>query len=562
MITPKEIHFNTDARAKLKAGIDLLANAVKVTLGPKGRNVILQKPWGGPEVTKDGVTVARHIFPADPTEAMGADIVRAASSATSDSAGDGTTTAAVLAQAIIEEGLANLTSGANPVDLKAGIDFAVAAGVEALKAITRPADTREVIKQIATISANGDSSIGELVADCNEKIGKEGVITIENSKSVETTKEFLEGMRFDRGYISPFFATDPKTMKAELISPVVIIALEKITNQDSLLPIIQLALKEGMRKTGVTPSIMLFASDVDRSALAALVQNKMGGMLKICAAKIAGFGDREKASAEDLAAITGAKIIDPASGFSIATADATYFGYAASVTVSPGETIVASLDNDDIKASIEKQKEIVKVKIGDALNDYEKEQLQMRLAKLSSGVASIKVGGQTEIEQQEKKARVDDAVHAARAASEEGIVAGGGVALLRIINAIRGDSTIELPANYNNRDFQTGIDIVTKSLERPLWQICQNAGLKPDSIVEHVKAMDISGCDKPECGFTAATGIYQNLFDAGVIDPVKVVRCALQNAASVAGQFLTVEATVVDIQKASQFAPPPLPEGY
>jgi chaperonin GroEL len=522
----KIILYDAEARTALKNGVDKLANAVKVTLGPKGRNVVIDKKFGPPTVTKDGVTVAKEIELEDPIENLGAQMVREVASKTSDVAGDGTTTATVLAQAIVREGLKNVTAGANPMDLKRGIDMAVAAIVQELRRISREVQGRgrKEIEQVATISANNDASIGKLVADAIEKVGKDGVVTVEEAKGIETTLEVVEGMQFDRGYLSPYFVTDPETMEAVLENPYILIHDKKISAVKDLLPILEKVAQSGR-------SLLIIAEDVEGEALATLVVNKLRGTLRVCAVKAPGFGDRRKAMLEDIAILTGGTVISEEKGFKLENATLAYLGTAKKVVVDKDTTTIVEGAGkpEDIKRRINE----IKVQIEKTTSDYDREKLQERLAKLSGGVAVIKIGAATEVEMKEKKARVEDALHATRAAIEEGIVPGGGVAYLRALPVL---DTLK----PENEDQRTGINIIRRALEEPIRQIVANAGLDPSVIVARVKE------GKDGFGFNAATEQFEDLFESGVIDPTKVARVALENAASVAGLLITTEATVVE----------------
>ncbi|GJQ19878.1 MAG: 60 kDa chaperonin [Bacteroidia bacterium] len=521
----KLIEYNVDARAALKRGVDQLADAVKVTLGPKGRNVVIDKKFGAPTVTKDGVTVAKEIELSDPIENMGAQMVREVASKTSDVAGDGTTTATILAQAIVREGLKNVTAGANPMDLKRGVDIAVKKVVEGLKEMSKTVgDDKEKIAQVGTISANNDPSIGELIANAMEKVGKDGVITVEEAKGTETTLEVVEGMQFDRGYLSPYFVTDAESMEAVLEDPYILIHDKKISAMKDLLPILEKVAQSGR-------STLIIAEEVEGEALATLVVNKLRGTLRVCAVKAPGFGDRRKAMLEDIAILTGGTVISEEKGFKLENAQLSYLGTAKRVTIDKDNTTI--VEGAGKKDEIKKRINEIKQQIEKTTSDYDKEKLQERLAKLSGGVAVIKIGASTEVEMKEKKARVEDALHATRAAVEEGIVAGGGVAYLRASKKLD-DLKVENP------DQKTGIDIVRRALEEPIRQIVANAGLEGSVVVNKVKE------GKDDFGFNAQTEQYENLIKAGVIDPTKVSRIALENAASVAGLLLTSEATIVE----------------
>ena len=535
----KLIVYNTDARAGLKSGVDKLANAVKVTLGPKGRNVILEKKFGAPTVTKDGVSVAKEIELDDPIENMGAQMVREVASKTSDVAGDGTTTATVLAQAIYREGLKNVTAGANPMDLKRGIDLAVTKIVEYLKSVSKEVEGRNEIAQVGSISANNDKSIGDLIADAMEKVGKDGVITVEESKSAETVLEVVEGMQFDRGYISPYFVTDTESMETVLENPFILIHDKKISAMKDLLPVLEKVAQQGK-------SLLIIAEDLEGEALATLVVNKIRGTLKVAAVKAPGFGDRRKAMLEDIAVLTNGTVISEERGFKLDNATLDYLGTAKKVVIDKDNTTIVegAGSTDDIKKRINE----IKAQIDKSTSDYDKEKLQERLAKLSGGVAVLKIGASTEVEMKEKKARVEDALYATRAAVEEGIVAGGGVALVRASNVL---DNIE----GENPDQTTGIKIVQKALEEPLKQIVENAGIEGSVVLWKVKE------GKDDFGFNAATEKYENLIKAGVIDPTKVTRTALENAASVSSLLITTEAVVYEKKEKEQHGPAMPPGG-
>ncbi|MCS6807187.1 MAG: chaperonin GroEL [Bacteroidota bacterium] len=520
----KEVSFDVSARAALKRGVDQLADAVKVTLGPKGRNVVIDKKFGAPTVTKDGVTVAKEIELTDPLENLGAQMVKEVASKTSDQAGDGTTTATVLAQAIVREGLKNVAAGANPMDLKRGIDMAVAAVTEGLKKISRPVGGRTEIAQVGTISANSDSEIGNLIAEAMEKVGKDGVITVEEAKGTETTLDVVEGMQFDRGYLSPYFVTDPELMEAVLDNPYILIHDKKISSMKDLLPILEKVAQSGR-------PLLIIAEDVEGEALATLVVNKLRGTLRIAAVKAPGFGDRRKAMLEDIAILTGGQVISEEKGFKLENAKLQYLGQAKRVTIDKDNTTIVEGvgSSDDIKRRINE----IKAQIEKTTSDYDREKLQERLAKLSGGVAVIKIGAATEVEMKEKKARVEDALHATRAAVEEGIVPGGGTAYIRAASQL--DSL--KPAN---EDQKTGIEIIRRAIEEPIRQIVANAGLEGSVVVNKIKE------GKDAFGFNAATEEYGDMFKMGVIDPTKVSRVALENAASVAGLLITTEAAIVE----------------
>ena len=534
----KLIEYNTEARSGLKAGVDKLADAVKVTLGPKGRNVILEKKFGAPTVTKDGVTVAKEIELENNIENMGAQMVREVASKTSDVAGDGTTTATVLAQAIYREGLKNVTAGANPMDLKRGIDIAVTKVIAYLKSISKDVEGRNEIAQVGAISANNDKSIGDLIADAMEKVGKDGVITVEEAKGTDTSLEVVEGMQFDRGYLSPYFVTDAESMEAVLEDPMILIHDKKISAMKDLLPILEKIAQQGR-------SLLIIAEDLEGEALATLVVNKIRGTLKVAAVKAPGFGDRRKAMLEDIATLTNGTVISEERGFKLENATVSYLGTAKKVVIDKDNTTIVegAGKTDDIKKRINE----IKAQIDKTTSDYDKEKLQERLAKLSGGVAVLKIGASTEIEMKEKKARVEDALHATRAAVEEGIVAGGGVALVRAINVLD-------KVEGENVDQTTGVKIVQKALEEPLKQIVNNAGLEGSVVLQKVKE------GKDDFGFNAQTEKYENLIKAGVIDPTKVTRTALENAASVSSLLITTEAVVYE-KKEKEPPMPPMPHG-
>lgn len=534
----KIVEFGTDARSKLKNGVDKLANAVKVTLGPKGRNVLLDKKFGAPTVTKDGVSVAKEIELEDAVENMGAQMVKEVASKTSDVAGDGTTTATVLAQAIFREGLRNVTAGANPMDLRRGIDLAVLKVIEYLKSISKEVGGKDEIAQVGSISANNDKSIGSLIAEAMEKVGKDGVITVEESKSADTTLDVVEGMQFDRGYISPYFVTNSESMEASLEDPFILIHDKKLSAMKDLLPIL-----EKVAQTG--KGLVIIAEDLEGEALATLVVNKLRGTLKVAAVKAPGFGDRRKAMLEDIAVLTAATVISEERGFKLENATVEYLGQAKRVNIDKDNTVIVegAGKTDDIKKRINE----IKAQIEKTTSDYDKEKLQERLAKLSGGVAVLKIGAATEIELKEKKARVEDALHATRAAVEEGIVPGGGVAFVRAIETLKN-------LKGENLDQNTGIKIIMKALEEPLKQIAANAGMEGAVILNKV----LEG--KDDYGFNAATEEYENLVKAGVIDPTKVARTALENAASVSALLLTTEAVVYE-KKEDEKAMPPMPGG-
>ena len=521
----KELHFNTDARAALKRGVDQLAEAVKVTLGPKGRNVVIDKKFGAPTVTKDGVTVAKEIELPDPLENMGAQMVKEVATKTSDLAGDGTTTATVLAQAIFREGLKNVTAGVNPMALKRGIDAAVAAIVDELKKMSLPTKGKKEIAQVGSISANNDKEIGDLIAEAMEKVGKDGVITVEEAKGLETTLETVEGMQFDRGYLSPYFVTDPEKMEAVLEDGLILIHDKKISSMKDLLPILEKVAQLGK-------PLLIIAEDIEGEALATLVVNKLRGTLRVSAVKAPGFGDRRKAMLEDVAVLTGGQVISEEVGFKLENAVVTDLGRAKRIVVDKETTtlIDGQGDEEKIKGRIKE----LKAAIEKTTSDYDREKLQERLAKLAGGVAVINVGAPTESEMKEKKARVEDALHATRAAVEEGIVPGGGVALIRAQKALK---TLKL----TEADEQIGVDIVRRAIEEPMRIIVQNAGGEGSIVVEKIRQSKDNNY-----GYNALTDEYEDLVAAGVIDPTKVTRTALQNAASIAGLLLTTEALIVE----------------
>lgn len=529
----KLIYFDAEGRAALKRGVDKLADAVKVTLGPKGRNVVIEKKFGAPTVTKDGVTVAKEIELEDPLENMGAQMVREVASKTSDVAGDGTTTATVLAQAIFREGLKNVTAGANPMDLKRGIDMAVAAIVEELKRISRPISGKKEIAQVGMISANNDEEIGNLIAEAMEKVGKDGVITVEEAKGTETELKVVEGMQFDRGYLSPYFVTNTETMEAELEDAYILIHDKKISAMKDLLPILEKIVQTGK-------PVLIIAEDVEGEALATLVVNKLRGTLRVVAVKAPGFGDRRKAMLEDIAILTGGTVISEEKGYKLENATIAYLGQAKRIVVDKDNTTIVEGKGkpEQIKARINE----IKSQIEKATSDYDKEKLQERLAKLSGGVAVLNIGASTEVEMKEKKARVEDALHATRAAVQEGIVPGGGVALIRAAKVL---DTLK----PENEDQKTGIEIIRRAVEEPLRLIVDNTGTMDGAVVlQKVKE------GKDDFGFNARTERYENLIQAGVVDPTKVTRTALENAASVASLLLTTEAVIVE-KKEEEKAP-------
>ena len=523
----KEIKFDIESRDALKRGVDALANAVKVTLGPKGRNVVIEKSFGAPHVTKDGVSVAKEIELEDRVENMGAQMVKEVASKTNDIAGDGTTTATVLAQAIVREGLKNVAAGANPMDLKRGIDKAVTAVVENLKSQSQAVgDSSEKIKQVASISANNDDTIGALIAEAFGKVGKEGVITVEEAKGTDTTVDVVEGMQFDRGYQSPYFVTNPEKMVAELENPYILLVEKKISSMKELLPVLEPVAQAGK-------SLLIISEEVEGEALATLVVNKLRGSLKIAAVKAPGFGDRRKAMLEDIAILTGGQVISEERGFTMENATLDMLGTAEKVTIDKDTTTIVNGGGDE--AQIKGRINQIKAQMETTTSDYDREKLQERLAKLAGGVAVLYVGAASEVEMKEKKDRVDDALHATRAAVEEGIVPGGGVALVRAISAINVEGS--------NLDETTGIKIVKRAIEEPLRQIVANAGGEGSVIV--AKVAEGSG----DFGFNAKNDEYVNMYEAGIIDPTKVVRVALENAASVAGMLLTTECVITEVKK-------------
>jgi len=530
----KDIRFGEEARAKMMKGVNKLADAVKVTLGPKGRNVVLEKSWGAPNITKDGVSVAKEIELEDKFENMGAQMVKEVASKTADIAGDGTTTATVLAQAIAREGVKAVAAGMNPMDLKRGIDKAVDAVVDALGKISKDVKNQEEIAQVGTISANGDAEIGNIIAEAMDKVGKEGVITVEEAKGLETELEVVEGMQFDRGYLSPYFVTDAERMEVELKDPYILLHEKKISNMRDLLPVLENVARAGK-------PLLIIAEDIEGEALATLVVNKMRGVLNVAAVKAPGFGDRRKAMLEDMAILTGGKVISEELGLKLENVSLDDLGTAGSVKITKNDTTI--VDGAGSKADIEARVAQIRRQIEDTTSDYDREKLQERLAKLAGGVAVIKVGAATEVAMKEKKDRVDDALHATRAAVEEGIVPGGGVALLRARSALDG-------LHGENRDQDTGISIVRRALEEPLRQIVANGGGEPSVVVNEVAAKDDASY-----GYNAATEQYGDLVKDGVIDPTKVTRSALQNAASVASLLITTEAMVAELPKKEEPAP-------
>ena len=531
----KEIQYDVEARSALKNGVAKLANAVKVTLGPKGRNVVIEKKFGAPTVTKDGVTVAKEIELDNKMEDVGAQMVKEVASKTSDVAGDGTTTATVLAQALLTEGLKNVTAGANPMSIKRGIDAAAGAVVESLKSQSKDLPDSKQIANVATISSNDDREIGDKIAEAMEKVGKDGVITVEDSKTAETYLETVEGMQFDRGYLSPYFVTNSESMDAELEDPYILIHDKKISNMKDLLPLLEKVVQTGK-------PVVIIAEDVEGEALATLVVNKLRGTFKVLAVKAPGFGDRRKAMLEDIAVLTGATVISEEAGYKLDNASIEYLGTAKRVISDKDNTTIVdgSGSSDAITARINE----IKVQI-EKTSDYDREKLQERLAKLSGGVAVINVGAATEVEMKEKKARVEDALHATRAAVEEGIIPGGGVALLRAVSAL---DKVKV-----DDDQQVGVDIVKRALEAPVRQICANAGVEASIVVQNIKDK------KADNGYDARNDEYVKMFEAGIIDPTKVARVAVQNAASIAGMILTTEAAITEIPEDDKM--PPMPPG-
>ena len=527
----KEIAYDIEARATLKKGVDKLANAVRITLGPKGRNVVIEKKFGPPTITKDGVTVAKEIDLEDQLENIGAQMLREVASKTSDIAGDGTTTATVLAQSIIAEGLKNVTAGANPMEIKKGIDLAKDSVIEFISKISKDIPDLNQIAQVATISANDDQEIGSKIAEAMDKVGKDGVITVEESKTAETYLEFVEGMQFDRGYLSPYFVTNSDSMEADLEDPYVLVHDKKISNMKDLLPLLEKVVQAGK-------PILIIAEDLEGEALATLVVNKLRGGLKVVAVKAPGFGDRRKAMLEDIAILTGATVISEEQGYKLENATLEYLGSCKKVVSDKDNTTL--VNGGGGKNAIKARVNEIKVQIEKTTSDYDKEKLQERLAKLSGGVAVLNVGAATEVEMKEKKARVDDALHATRAAVEEGIVAGGGVALLR--------ASLQLDDIKATASEKVGVDIMKRALEAPIRQICENAGLEASIIVQKV----LEG--KNDFGFDAREEKYVNMFKAGIIDPAKVARVAVENAASIAGLLLTTEVAISE-------KPEPMPSG-
>ena len=535
----KEIHFNTESRENLRKGVDILANAVKVTLGPKGRNVILDKKFGAPTVTKDGVSVAKEIELKEAVENMGAQLVKEVASKTADDAGDGTTTATVLAQAIFNTGIKNVAAGANPMDLKRGIDKAVVEVVSNLKSQSKDIKDSSEISQVATVSANNDHEIGKMIANAMDKVGKDGVITVEEAKGTETEVKTVEGMQFDRGYLSPYFVTNSDKMEAELENPYILIYDKKISAMKELLPVLELVSQSGK-------PLLIIAEDIEGEALATIVVNKIRGALKVAAVKAPGFGDRRKAMLEDIAILTGGTVISEERGYKLESATIDYLGTAEKVNIDKDNTTVVS--GAGKKADIDGRVNQIKKQIENTTSEYDKEKLQERLAKLSGGVAILYVGAATEVEMKEKKDRVDDALHATRAAVQEGIVAGGGTAFLRAIESLD-------KLDLGNEDQNTGVLIVKTALEAPIRTIVENSGGEGSVVIQKIKE------GKEDYGYNAATDSFESMFKAGIIDPTKVSRLALENAASIAGLLITTECVVVDEPEPEAPAAPPMPPG-
>jgi len=528
----KQLIFSQDARQQMLVGVNVLANAVKETLGPRGRNVLIEKSWGAPVVTKDGVTVAKEIELKDKFQNLGAQMVKEVASKTSDAAGDGTTTATVLAQAIFREGLKAVTAGIDPMDLKRGIEKAGAAAAEELKKLAKPVKDSKAIAQVGTVSANADTAVGEILAEAMDKVGKEGVITVEEGKGLENELDLVEGMQFDRGYVSPYFINNKDTMTAELEDPYILLHDMKISNIRDLLPVLEAVAKSGK-------PLMIIAEDIEGEALATLVVNNLRGILKVAAAKAPGFGDRRKAMLQDIAILTGGKVISEEVGLSLEKAQLSDLGTAKKVRLTKEETTI--VDGGGDKAAIEGRVKQLKAEIEETTSDYDREKLEERVAKLAGGVAVVKVGAATEVEMKEKKARVEDALHATRAAVEEGIVPGGGVALIRVQKAVQEVKT-------DNEDQATGVKILARALEEPLRQIVRNGGGDPSVVVNKVKE------GNGNFGYNAATEQYGDMVEMGIIDPAKVTRLALQNAISVAGLLLTTEAAITELPKKEEKA--------
>jgi chaperonin GroEL len=533
-MSAKEVKFGDDARQRMMKGVNILANAVKVTLGPKGRNVVLEKSFGAPTVTKDGVSVAKEIELSDKFENMGAQMVKEVSSQTSDVAGDGTTTATVLAQALVREGLKAVAAGMNPMDLKRGIDKAVVAAVEELKKISRPCSNDKEIAQVGTISANSDANVGDIIAEAMQKVGKEGVITVEEGSALQNELDVVEGMQFDRGYLSPYFVTNQQNQSAELDDPYILLHDKKVSNIRDLLPVL-----EGVAKAG--KPLLIIAEDVEGEALATLVVNNLRGIVKVTAVKAPGFGDRRKAMLQDIAILTGGTVISEEVGLSLEKATLDDLGSAKKITISKDETTI--IDGAGVEGDIKARVEQIRAQIEETSSDYDREKLQERVAKLAGGVAVIKVGAATEVEMKEKKARVEDALHATRAAVEEGVVPGGGVALVRALNAIH-------EVTGENHDQDVGIGIARRAMEEPLRQIVANAGGEASVVLDKVRAGDAN------FGFNAGNDTYGDMMEMGILDPTKVTRSALQNASSVAGLMITTECMVAEEPKDDSAAPP------
>ena len=535
----KQIHFNTESRENLRKGVDILANAVKVTLGPKGRNVILDKKFGAPTITKDGVTVAKEIELKDPVENMGAQLVKEVASKTADDAGDGTTTATVLAQAIFNNGIKNVAAGANPMDLKRGIDKAVKTVISDLQDQSKEIKDSSEISQVATVSANNDHEIGNMVADAMDKVGRDGVITVEEAKGTETEVKTVEGMQFDRGYLSPYFVTNSDKMEVELENPYILIYDKKISAMKELLPVLELVSQS-------TKPLLIIAEDIEGEALATIVVNKIRGALKVAAVKAPGFGDRRKAMLEDLAILTGGTVISEERGYKLESATIDYLGTADKINIDKDNTTIVSGagKKSDINARVNQ----IKKQIKNTTSEYDKEKLQERLAKLSGGVAILYIGAATEVEMKEKKDRVDDALHATRAAVQEGIVAGGGIGFIRAINSLD-------KLDLENEDQNTGVIIVKTALESPIRTIVENSGGEGSVVIQKVKE------SKNDFGYNAATDTYESMFAAGIIDPTKVSRLALENAASIASLLITTECVIVDEPEKDAPAMPPMPPG-
>ena len=537
-MSAKEVKFGEAARAAKLRGVNVLADAVKVTLGPKGRNVVLDKSFGAPTVTKDGVSVAKEIELKDKFENMGAQMVKEVASKTSDVAGDGTTTATVLAQSMLREGLKAVAAGMNPMDLKRGIDKAVVATVDALQSLSKPCADHKEIAQVGTVSANSDDSVGSIIAESMEKVGKEGVITVEEGKTLENELEVVEGMQFDRGYLSPYFINDQDAMSADMENPMILIHDKKISNIRDMLPMLEATAKAGR-------PLLIIAEDVDGEALATLVVNNIRGIVKVCAVKAPGFGDRRKAMLQDLAILTGGQVISEEVGMSLEAASIDDLGSAKRVQITKENTTV--IDGAGAKADIEGRVNQIRVQIDEATSDYDKEKMQERVAKLAGGVAVIKVGAATEIEMKEKKARVEDALHSTRAAVEEGVVPGGGVAFVRCLGVLEG-------VKGDNTDQDVGVSIVKRAIEEPLRQIVANAGAEGSVVLNNVAGKD------GNYGYNAGTGEYGDMIEMGILDPTKVTRAALQNAASISGLMITTEAMVAELPE-DKPAMPPMPGG-